>query len=189
MRQQLKQFITQYHHLFDGGRCSGWELEELIVKAIKADTQAQHHVLWKEGGHDDKADIVIHTSDVDYKVQVKSGQFDKKNIVLSGHRLGRFKGDLKAISDYLNSSEANIISVPYYKKEDSGGRKHVYKLCYVDVKNLHGLIDDNWKKKKTVYEQVNEAGVVFSLYPSMSWQIWWRIPITAIEVTDIGEIG
>lgn len=57
MLQRLHHDLKKYHDLFTGGRCSGWELEELIVNAIKADTQAQHHVRWREAGHDDKADI------------------------------------------------------------------------------------------------------------------------------------
>lgn len=56
MRQRLIGDLAKYHGLFNGGRCSGWELEELIVAAITSDTRAQHHVRWQEAGHDDKAD-------------------------------------------------------------------------------------------------------------------------------------
>ena len=56
MEQTLRQYLEKYHDLFDGGRCSGWELEELVFKAIQADSTAGHHATWTEGGHDE-ADI------------------------------------------------------------------------------------------------------------------------------------
>ena len=55
-------------------RCSGWELEELIVNAITSDTQAQHHVRWRGAGHDDEADIVVRLNGKEYLVQIKSAQ-------------------------------------------------------------------------------------------------------------------
>lgn len=34
MEQALRQNLEKYHALFDGGRCSGWELEELLFNQI-----------------------------------------------------------------------------------------------------------------------------------------------------------
>ena len=45
MVQSLRHDLHRYHDLFSGGRCQGWELEELIVRAIKSDAQANHHPL------------------------------------------------------------------------------------------------------------------------------------------------
>ena len=59
MEQALRQSLEKYHYLFDGGRCSGWELEELVFKAIQSDNTAGHHAAWQEGGHDDQADIRV----------------------------------------------------------------------------------------------------------------------------------
>ena len=36
MEQNLRQLRKQYHDLFDGGRCSGWESEQHFVRAIKS---------------------------------------------------------------------------------------------------------------------------------------------------------
>ena len=44
MIQSLAGFLKEYHKLFSAGRCASWELEELVVKAIKSDTSANHHV-------------------------------------------------------------------------------------------------------------------------------------------------
>jgi len=74
MVQSLRHDLHRYHDLFSGGRCQGWELEELIVRAIKSDAQANHHPLWRESGHDDKADIVIHQGTRPHYVTIKSGR-------------------------------------------------------------------------------------------------------------------
>ena len=130
MLQRFRQDLAKYHELFTAGRCKGWEQEELIVNAIKSDTQAQHHVKWREAGHDDKADIRVRTNGEYHEIQVKSGQVKpvKELLVFSGHRLGRFGGDIEKITEYLNGNKANIISVSYSKKDDDKGRHHIYCL-------------------------------------------------------------
>lgn len=62
MLQDLESGLRKFHDLFGGGRCDGWQLEELLVRAIQSDTQAQHNVYWQEGGHDDKADMQVRTN-------------------------------------------------------------------------------------------------------------------------------
>ncbi len=159
-------------------------MEELIVKAIKSDTKAQHQVFWQEAGHDDKADIEVRTNSDYHRIQVKSGQIQARKLKLSGHRLSRFQGNLKDITNYLNSNSANIITVPYRKEDNEQGRQHIYKVCYVDIQHLTGLSDTEWTEKGKQFIQDNDTGVRFSLAPSMSWQIWWTIPESLIEHTD-----
>lgn len=184
MLQRFKRDLGKYHELFSGGRCGGWEQEELIVNAIKADTSAQHHVQWQEAGHDDKADIRVRTNGETHPIQIKSGQIKQEHLVLSGHRLGRFKGDMKEITNYLRSTEANIISVAYTRMDDDDGRKHIYQVRYVAIHMLQDLSVKNWKKKGTNFEQINSFGIKFEIHPSMSWQIWWKIPL---ELADEEE--
>ena len=187
MEQNLRQLIQQYHNLFDGGRCSGWELEELFVKAIKSDTNENHLPKWREAGHDDREDILVIENGKEYHVQIKSGRFSGKlepRLQLSGHRLGRFNGDLDAITDYLNRRTANYISVPYRKREDDYGRSHIYRLCYIDH-FMSGMINANeWTQQGKHYRNKNEYGVSFRLMPSMSWQIWWDIPMDCLTMGD-----
>lgn len=105
MLQNLNKGLTRFHELFDGGRCDGWGLEELIVKAIKSDTSAHHHVFWKEAGHDDKTDIIVRINGGEFPIQIKSGKiYSNGRLVLSGYRLGRFKGDFEKITDYLKGN-------------------------------------------------------------------------------------
>lgn len=73
MEQTLRQYLEKYHDLFDGGRCSGWELEELVFKSIQSDSTAGHHATWQEGGHDDEADIRVRVNGIVYPLQIKSG--------------------------------------------------------------------------------------------------------------------
>ena len=188
MLQRLRRDLTTYHGLFSGDRCKGWELEELIVAAITSDTQAQHHVRWKEAGHDDAHDIDIRTNGETHAIQIKSGKIQggrttPQKLMLSGHRLGRFAGDLEEITDYLNAKSANIITVPYRKTESEQGRQHIYQVCYIDVKHLTGLRAGEWAERGKQYVQTNADGVEFSLRPSMSWQVWWAVPVDLIEST------
>ena len=164
-------------------------MEELIVAAIKADTQTQHHVRWHESGHDDLADIIVRTNGTQHPIQIKSGKIANDNLILSGHRLGRFDGVLEDISGYLNTPNANIIAIPYRQADGKQGRQHIYRLCYVDMDVMTDLTPGNWEQKGKQYVQVNGYGVEFSLRPSMSWQIWWRIPVSRIQTTDEFVIG
>jgi len=183
MLQRFKNDLIRYHELFSGGRCSAWEQEELIVNAIKSDTQAQHHVLWSEAGHDDKADITVKTNDEDYLIQIKSGKVTGNYLNLSGHRLGRFNANFEDITDYLNKNKANIITVPYRLVDGAQGRAHIYEVCYINVKHLTGLKASNWNTKGKSFEQINDDGVIFKLSPSMSWQIWWKVPLPLLTRT------
>ncbi|MCY4170026.1 MAG: hypothetical protein OXE59_06345 [Bacteroidetes bacterium] len=187
MEQNLRQSLSQYHHLFDGGRCSGWELEELFVKAIKSDTDANHLPKWREAGHDDMEDILIIENGNEYHIQIKSGKFSGKRdpkLQLSGHRLGRYNGDLNEITDYLNNRKANYITVPYRKLEDDYGRYHIYRLCYIDHYILAEIESQNWCKHGRQFRNQNKHGVLFKLVPSMSWQIWWDIPMRCLDMKE-----
>jgi len=164
-------------------------LEELIVNAIKSDTQAQHHVRWKEKGHDDEADMKICTNGDEHPVQIKSGQIQGEHLVLSGHRLGRFEADMELITDYLSEKVANIISVPYHTKESDEGRIHVYQVLYIDVHYLADVREELWEFSGTSWKQENQHGVNFSIRPKMSWQIWWHVPLHLTEATEPFEIG
>ena len=184
MQQHLRQDLERYHALFSAGRCSGWELEELIFRAIQSDNRAQNHAFWKEAGHDDEADIRVRVNGETHLLQIKSGAIRAGFLTLSGHRMGRFEGDFRRITEYLNSITADIISVPYRKIDDDAGRHHIYRVVYADAEVLTGLSADAWREHGQSWIQTNGHGVEFSLRPTMSWQIWWRIPEGLLEQTD-----
>ena len=197
MQQALKQNLMKYHDLLDGGRCSGWELEELIYKSIQSDNTVGHHPTWKEGGHDDQADIRVRVNGKVYPLQIKSGKIKKvksgddrkPHLVLSGHRMSRFNGDFEAITEYLNEERAYFLSIPYRKVDDDTGRHHIYKIVYVEGMHLRQLNPNRWEKVKSSWRQVNPDGVIFTVSPSMSWQVWWRIPLSLVSHLSEFVIG
>lgn len=198
MEQTLRQNLEKFHELFDGDRCSGWQLEELIFKSIQADSTAGHHATWQEGGHDDEADIRVRVNGVVYPLQIKSGKIKQvksgngrsPHLVLSGHRLGRFNGDFDLMTEYLNEDRANFLSIPYRKVDDDKGRHHIYKVVYVEGAYLHKLNPSQWEKvSKSSWKQINSHGVIFTLHPSMSWQVWWRIPLSLVDHSQEFIIG
>lgn len=197
MQQNLRQSLGKYHELFDGGRCLGWELEELIFKAIQSDSTAGHHATWKEAGHDDEADIRVRVNGEIYPLQIKSGEVKqlksgserKPHLVLSGYRFGRFRGDLEKITEYLKRDESEILSVPYRKVDDDIGRHHIYQIVYIDSIYLRAIDTSQWEKHGSSWKQTNPYGVMFSLTPSMSWQVWWRIPLSLVDHSEEFSIG
>ena len=50
------------------------------------------------------------------KFKLNLGNLIKNTLSISGHRLGRFNGDLRKVTKYLNDSTSDIISVFNPKK-------------------------------------------------------------------------
>ena len=187
MLQSFRNDLTGFHGLFTGTRCSGWQLEELIWRAINSDPVTGHHALWREAGHDDQADIVVRINGRYIPLQIKSGKVTRPRganhevLTISGHRLTRFNGDFEAITEYLNHRPAEIISVSYRRLDDDQGLSHEYTMRHIDSEVLTGLLPENWEHRGTSYYQTNAHGVIFKLTPKMSWQIWWTIPEWLLE--------
>jgi len=177
MLQNLEKDLIKFHELFQGGRCQAWQLEELIAKAIRSDFSKSDSVVWKGNGHDIGCDIIVNK---EHEIQIKSGTIKKENLILSGHRLGRFKGDFKQITEFLNKNSYLLVSVPYSNKECQNGKTHIYQIFYIDSKILKVDSYKEWKEYKTSYICTNKFGVELSIRPSMSWQIWWKIPINSL---------
>ena len=184
MLQHYRKDLIKFHELFSGGRCEAWAQEELIIRAIKSDTSKNHSVKWTEKGHDDKADAVIVLNRQRHAIQIKSGKIRNDVLEISGHRLGRFEGNLDSITSYLNSMTSTIFSVSYERNEQEGLIHH-YCLRYIDINHLTGLNSDCWEaiKKKSKrgiskYIQTNMHNVETRIHPSMSWQVWWKVPLS-----------
>ena len=135
-------------------------------------------------GHDVGKDVqIIETNGKVNDIQIKSGKVEKSNMVVSGHRTGRFEGDLNKIKEFLNSNKYDTFLIPYRKEEDKLGRRFVYKIFYAHSNIFK--IDNNWEPKigkkggKTFFTQ-NSKGVKMSLRISMSWQIWYEIPLSIL---------
>ena len=62
------------------------------------------------------------------------------------------------------------------------GRHHIYRICYADVEQLTGLPADRWQAERNGFRQTNQHAVRFSLHPTLSWQVWRRIPVELLEL-------
>lgn len=188
MEQKFRSLLAEFHRLFDGSRCSGPLLEEILVNSIKSDTRSQHHTIWEESRHDDNHDILVETNGQRHFLKIKSGTVtgkdSKRVLTLSGHRLGRFEEDLDEISDYLNKSVSQIISIPYRQVDDESGRSHFYRITYISSEILKGVSGNDWVKKGKQFKAINEYGVELTLSPKMSWQVWWKIPYQLVKEKD-----
>jgi hypothetical protein len=92
---------------------------------------------------------------------------------------------LQKISNFLNSNDYLLIAAPYYENENQNGKQHNYQLIYM---NADILKSSNWvakyskdNSKISQYHCINDFGVYCSVNPSMSWQVWWEIPMKNIK--------
>lgn len=108
-------------------------MEELIVRAIKSDHSKSERIDWVGRGHDVGKDVrIIEVSGKVNDIQIKSGKIKKPNMVVSGHRTGRFKGDLNKIKEFLNSNKYDTFLIPYYEEENELGKRFIYQIFYAD---------------------------------------------------------
>ena len=184
MIQKLEKDLEIFHNLFSEGRCEAWQLEELIVRAIKSDHSKSESVAWSGRGHDVDKDIrITEANDKVNDIQIKSGKIKKTSVVVSGHRTGRFEGNLDKIKEFLNSSSYDTFLIPYREEVDKLGKRFIYQIFYADSNIFK--IDNDWELKngekgtKTFFTQ-NSKGVKIFLRPSMSWQIWYEIPLSIL---------
>lgn len=180
MIQNFENDLKKFHELFRGGRCEAWQLEELIVKAIKSDYSKSERVTWKGRGHDTDKDVqIIDNNGKINDIQIKSGKIMKEKIIVSGHRTGRFNGNLSEITNFLNSNKYDSFIIPYRINSDNYGNKFIYRIFYVNAEIFK--IDKEWKYDGNKYITYNSKGLKILLVPKMSWQVWWEIPLSIIN--------
>ena len=180
--KSIKQNLIKHHELYKKIRCKAENLEEIIVISLR---ENNFNVMWDPASHDKEKDIIVNNSN---SIQIKSGTLKKKNnaITISGHRLGRFDGNLKKITEYLNNPSSDVVSI--YNPEVKSD-KHFYTIASIPKYIFEGLKPDEWTKSRSSYSQTNAKGVKFSLRTTMSWQIWWDIPISLIKIEEQIEIN
>ena len=159
-KKRIQSLLKEYHKLFPNLKCKGECLEHIVAKAIGGEVL---------GGHDKHSDIKVNGFDV----QIKSGEIRKDILTISGHRLTRFKEDFNGINTFLSSIETIIISVPTKKKTFD------YLIFEIDPELLKP--SKEWTQKGKSFYQVNSNNVKLSISPSMSWQIWWKIPLEILD--------
>ena len=174
--EYLGALIKEYHNIIPlwFTRCSASELEFLIAEAFKR-TGSEVTLLPKKSKD---GDLIVSSHSKSSFVQVKSGKITRNSkskedvLTISGYRLGRFKEDLSAISNFLNAREGIILSVPLKDKK--------YHVSTIDFEMLK-VKKDKWNQVGKAFEQKNEHGVLLRISPSMSWQVWWYIPTSKLK--------
>ncbi|CAG8457266.1 2843_t:CDS:2 [Racocetra fulgida] len=84
-------------------------------------------------GHDVDKDIrITEANDKVNDIQIKSGKIKKTSVVVSGHRTGRFEGDLDKIKEFLNSNRYDTFLIPYREEVDKLGKRFIYQIFYAD---------------------------------------------------------
>lgn len=177
MLDHLQDRLEQYHKIFSGDGCKGIPLEELVYIAIQADFPPEQ-VRWVRGGHDVTKDIEIYPDSRNpHLLQVKAGQIRGNYVVLSGNRLGRFTGNRAQYTKFLNGTTGHTISAAYKRSEINSQVTHTYEIRYISPNVLHGVTADNWQQTGQSFVQENSRGVKFRIRKSLSWQVWWSLPI------------
>ena len=188
--QNLENLLRQYHQLFSGSRCVAQQLEELIIKAIKTDMTSVDSLQWKGFGHSIDCDLVLNQTE---KIQIKAGDAKPDKLILSGHRLGRFKEDLDEINSFLLLNLCNVIAVPYHLNVSELGNEHWYRIYYIDAEYLKPTIENSWEETEGsrggyYFEQYNEHGTRLRIVPSMSHQVWWELPKSLFNQANLSRI-
>ena len=81
--------------------------------------------------------------------------------------------DFIEINKFLSEVETVIISVPT--------RKKTFDYLIYEIEPSLLKPSKEWEKKGKSFYQVNSNNVRLSISPSMSWQIWWRIPLDILD--------
>ena len=189
MQQTLKENLEKYHDLFDSGRCSGWQLDELIYKSIQSNKTADYHATWREEGPDDHTNVRVWINGEIHPLHIRYGEIKKTwsghqrkpHVVLAEQSLVRFRGDLKATTKYLNEERADFLSVHYHTVDDNMGRYHIYQILYLEARYCGQLNLDQWKTAKSNWKQINPYRVIYTVYTNNTWRVWWQIPLSLVH--------
>ena len=176
----LRQKLLAFHGLFTENKCSGSLIEEVFVRSLDMESSYGESIEWASGSHNSGPDIVINKP-VRITLSVKSGTIQGNILLVSGHRMTTAKGDLNKINDILGSNVSDVVVCFVYSKANKS-----YQIVYVDATvfvypNLASMWESKMSEKtgKIVrYIWTAPNGLVAEVTPSMSWQVWWKIPMT-----------
>ena len=165
----------------------------MLVTSIRSDNESQHHVRWRPRGHELGRDFNVQINDDIYDIQVKAGKFNKKQSILSlsGPRTGRIsKTSEELFNNFLNEGwSVQILTIPYQLIKDNEGEHHEYRIGYIEKEHLTTGPEPRWeikknKNDKSIWTLINHYDITIRRVESMSWQVWWHIPVDIIELFD-----
>ena len=179
--QALKESCRTYHGIWRQTKLTAHHLEEAVAKALEYYGPYTGWIQWHPNSHNAKADICILAPDNPLQLSIKSGTAEARTqtIHLSGHRLSRAKEDMNTINRLLREMVSDVV-VCFVHNE--GHR--CYECLYIDAEVfVYPQYATEWtaqmgakQGKVAQYVYRSPAGLVSTIKPAMSWQIWWTIP-------------
>jgi hypothetical protein len=180
--RHLGDFCRTYHGIWRKTKLTAHHLEEALVNALSYYEPYEHHLVWKSNSHSAKADIQI-TAPTRVGLSIKSGTSGKGKyrdmLSVSGHRLTRAQGDLNTISTYLRELIPDVMLCFVH----NATLRH-YECLYIDAAVfLYPTDARQWvpqmgekRGKVSQYLFTSPGGLIVSVKPPLSWQVWWTIP-------------
>ncbi len=197
-KEKLEQDVHQYHELFQKNRCSSSELEELLTRAVGHSPEYQGKVDWESGSHRTGTDFDVVHGDMIEGASVKSGvwKFKESMLELSGYRLGRFEENnelrLVDVTSFLWADRSDVtIAFPEVTARVGSVLIPGYQLVYIPKESfVYPSSVEEWvverNKQGAIAAYVWEApnGLKARIHPTLSYQIWWKVPRSLCEVGD-----
>jgi hypothetical protein len=209
------QFLLQsFHGVIKHSPCKGEYLEELFWRTLKH-RYAGLDVVWEAGSHQKSKDIDVRSPAgalpaFSLPVSVKSGQWNKAEDALSisgprtqsvvassggGSTLQIWQsGGGARLVEHLNSADSEIVIFAASKPRNASfPDRIIYDICCLKPDLFEYPDVEDWECVRSAsgsytFRAVLSSGVIISVRPSMSWQIWWEIPRRAVRLLRRMEI-
>jgi len=171
--------------------------EELVVNALKA-TYPLYQINWTPESHQLDYDISVKNDPYEWRLSLKTGKPMRSTLSISGPRL---QSVLKAASATPPLKAASTTQLtPQQGEALVSHLRHVAQsalmlsLCkptpssdkYWFTELPPALLEpppwESWTPRGSVITGVNAKGTVLRICTSMSWQIWWDVPLQELPI-------
>ena len=182
----LRDLLTQHHRLYRTPAKAEF-LEDLVYQALKR-TQPDLSLEWSPQSHrvlyDIRIEDPLHGA---LEVSIKSGAQSKNKLVLSGFRMqsvmAAHKGDAPGSEPSQVQGDAIVEALTAMaSKSSTVSISFCPTLRHYQIRPLNSTLLvpppwSNWTQSGAKIKGTSAAGVSFELVRSLSWQIWWKIPL------------
>jgi len=156
-----------------------------VLERVLVESYGDRICDYVEGSMEQQRDFsLVYNKNKKVRISVKSGAVIKNNLVISGSRLTKFEC-MESKVEYLNNKIIDgIISVRFVLNKQ--GKYQKCEFRYIDSRVFQPLQADAFTQRvKSSYESISKNGIVTELYPKMSWQVWYKIPLNLVPATVI----
>lgn len=198
----LELLLKIFHVPIRNISCKAEYLEELFYTALKH-RYPDANIQWNAGSHSVGTDITLDEAGSDgrtYQFSIKSGRertakgTDTSFIDVSGSRLQSklgvtseglpaariWESSGQSLVDWLNNHHKDFIVLMAPSVKEDG--VITYEIRYVSPELFSYPDASAWVQKGAELRATLASGIEVSLRPTMSWQIWWKIPKEATRL-------